>query len=225
MSRIVRICIITVSVAFAMVLLLRMPISESSLVSPVESFPKQTATITLAPVPSRAAEVQPVEKEVQDESTVDPIPAEEPEEIESLPVRGDRLQAIDESPPFMADVDIASVQANHSNRREVTKPLVMQSYVSLDQVTEAPQFDHRLLSSWIVYPPGAKRQGLEATVVLRLFITSDGTIEDILVEEDPGYGFAEAALTAFTDVVVTPAYIDGKAVAVTMLFPITFSLR
>ena len=97
-------------------------------------------------------------------------------------------------------------------------------YHSLEEVTTAPGFDRVLLASRIVYPDLAKRQGKEGLVMLRLFISSRGEVERVIVEQDPGYGFAEAALRAFQDITGTPAMKDGKAVAVTLLYPVRFTL-
>ena len=98
-------------------------------------------------------------------------------------------------------------------------------YYTIDMVTTRPQFDLSLLASSIVYPTLARRQGKEGTVLLRLFIDEEGTIEQIIVEEDPGYGFADAAIAAFTNFRVAPAMHDEVPVPVTLLYPIRFSLH
>ncbi|WP_319756268.1 energy transducer TonB [uncultured Sphaerochaeta sp.] len=98
-------------------------------------------------------------------------------------------------------------------------------YYTIDMVTTRPQFDLSLLASSIVYPTLARRQGKEGTVLLRLFIDEEGKIEQIIVEEDPGYGFADAAIAAFTNFRVAPAIHDDVPVPVTLLYPIRFSLH
>ncbi len=97
-------------------------------------------------------------------------------------------------------------------------------YHSLEEVTTAPGFDRAILASRIVYPDLARRQGKEGLVMLRLFISSRGEVEKIIVEQDPGYGFAEAALRAFQEITGTPAMKNGEAVAVTLLYPVRFTL-
>ncbi|MDC7231446.1 MAG: energy transducer TonB [Sphaerochaetaceae bacterium] len=98
-------------------------------------------------------------------------------------------------------------------------------YYTIDMVTTRPQFDLSLLASSIVYPTLARRQGKEGTVLLRLFIDEKGIIERIIVEDDPGYGFADAAIAAFTNFRVAPAMHDEVPVPVTLLYPIRFSLH
>ncbi len=93
-------------------------------------------------------------------------------------------------------------------------------------VTTRPQFNLSLLTSRIVYPRKARRQGKEGTVLLRLFIDEKkGNIERIIVEEDPGFGFAEAAIAAFSNFQTTPAIRETSPVPVTLLYPIRFSLQ
>jgi protein TonB len=98
-------------------------------------------------------------------------------------------------------------------------------YYTIDMVTNHPQFDLSLLASRIVYPPLARRQGEEGTVLLRLFIDEKGVIDRIVVEEDPGFGFAEAAIKAFATLRVNPAILGTSPVPVTILYPIRFSLH
>nr|WP_319775921.1 energy transducer TonB [uncultured Sphaerochaeta sp.] len=98
-------------------------------------------------------------------------------------------------------------------------------YYTIDMVTTRPQFDLSLLASSIVYPTLARRQGKEGTVLLRLFIDEEGKIVQIIIEEDPGYGFADAAIAAFTNFRVAPATHDEVPVPVTLLYPIRFSLN
>jgi len=76
-----------------------------------------------------------------------------------------------------------------------------------------------------VYPALAKRRGREGSVLLRLRISETGQLTQVEVLEDPGYGFAEAALEAVRSSSFTPAHHNGKAVAIRALLPIRFALR
>jgi protein TonB len=98
-------------------------------------------------------------------------------------------------------------------------------FYEVDEVTVLPSFDRALVINQIQYPAGAKRRGIEAQVLLRLFISVSGTIDDIVILEDPGYGFAEAAIRAFDGVIFTPARMGSRAVAVTIVFPLQFQLE
>lgn len=104
-------------------------------------------------------------------------------------------------------------------------PSLIDGYVEESSVEKGPLFDRALLASRITYPPLARRQGIEGLVVLRLFIAETGKVERIVVEEDPGYGLAEAAVKAFTGLQGTPAIMGGKAVPVTLRYPVRFNLR
>ena len=98
------------------------------------------------------------------------------------------------------------------------------SFFTLNQVTVPPRFDRSQFAAAVVYPEVAKRRGIEGRVLLRLFIDAQGMLQDIVVEEDPGYGFAESAVRSFAKVRFEPALIDGKAVAVTLQYPVLFTL-
>lgn len=112
-------------------------------------------------------------------------------------------------------------QSSHTGKEQ---EWTVMHYHSLDEVTTAPGFDRALLASRIVYPDLAKRQGKEGLVMLRLFISSYGQVERVIVEQDPGYGFAEAAVRAFRGLTGKPAMKQGEAVAVTLLYPVRFTL-
>lgn len=232
MTRGMRIGLITAIVTLGMFLFLRLPfvlLPTATVGTPSREGLPRAATITLARAPEVSPQLLTGVAEDREEMIADTMIDESPSESTNSPQpdrqAGDHLKAIARDTSFVPDMDIASVKASYREKQLGESRPVPQTYVSLGQVTEAPQFDQQLLSSRIAYPQGAKRQGLEATVVLRLYIGEDGTIDDIVVQEDPGFGFAVAAMDAFTDLVVEPAKIDGNPVAVTMLFPITFSLR
>ena len=93
------------------------------------------------------------------------------------------------------------------------------------EVTTAPRFDLALLASRLTYPPVARRQGKEGTVILRLYILGNGTIVRMDVVDDPGFGFTEAAIGAFEGLDARPATKNGRPIAVSMLFPVRFSLN
>jgi protein TonB len=233
MTRVVRIFLIILVVTSGTLLLLRIPVTmptdDSVQLPSAKDLPREV-TITLAQVPSVAASsataIEEPREEVPPESVIEeemqPTDDDQPHQERKMM---DRWEAITHTGSFIPDVTIASVKANQTLQKSDLPKKADHTYVSLQQVTEAPRFDHKLLSSRIQYPQGAKRQGVEATVVLRLYIGDDGAIRNVIVEEDPGLGFATAAMDAFFNMVVEPAKIDGRAVAVTMLFPITFSLE
>jgi TonB family protein len=85
-----------------------------------------------------------------------------------------------------------------------------------------PSFLHR---SQPTYPPIARRFGKEGKVVLRLTIDKSGSLSDIDVLEDPGYGFAAAAVAAMKKSTFHPARRNGKPVMARAILPVRFTLR
>ena len=153
------------------------------------------------------------------------IPAEEilnplsiPEETSNKEIRAEQAD-INESTIRQVEEQAATVVADEA------KPVLIDGYYTAESVTTAPVFDRALLASRIVYPPLAKRQRKEGLVILRLFLAPNGMVERIVVEEDPGYGLADAAIAAFTSFKASPALYKDEAVAVTLRYPIRFTLQ
>lgn|GEM_PF-6896950 len=134
-------------------------------------------------------------------------PAEEPSEDEDL--EKERSEAREDSP------------ASREEIIQQTEP----EYRDAQEVTAAPQLPVEQLMEQVRYPPQARRQGREGVVLLQLYISAEGVIERIEVLEDPGYGMAEAARRAFEGITAEPAEHNGVPAAVTLRFPVRFSLQ
>jgi protein TonB len=102
------------------------------------------------------------------------------------------------------------------------------SYLPSHKVSEVPKFDENELKGRIVYPPIARRSGIEGSVILDLFIDREGYVRNavVLKETPEGRGFAEAALKAFQGMKATrPAQANGEDVGVHYRWPVRFTLR
>jgi len=121
------------------------------------------------------------------------------------------------------DASIASVAASAVSLDPL--PSLVDGYYEATSTDQGPSFNRTSLASRIRYPELAKRQGIEGLVMLQLFISSSGKVERIEVEEDPGYGLADAAVRAFTGLQGEPAVLGGKAVPVTLRYPVRFTLK
>jgi len=158
----------------------------------------------------------------------DSFPASEPQKED--PVADTRAKAISDS---VEDPDRQNSSLTESSQASVAasslstapQPSLVQGYHETTSVDQGPSFDRGVLASRIKYPALAKRQGIEGLVLLRLYISASGKVERIEVEEDPGYGLAQAALRAFTGLQGEPAVLKGKAVPVTLRYPVRFSLK
>jgi vitamin B12 transporter len=74
------------------------------------------------------------------------------------------------------------------------------------------------------YPPDALAQQVEATVVLRIFVQTDGRVGEAEVVEPAGLGFDEAAREALLGSRFRPATRDGTPVAARILYRYEFRL-
>lgn len=106
---------------------------------------------------------------------------------------------------------------------ETREPVI--DYVPQHKISIIPDIPTREILERIVYPPMALRQEIEGVVYLELFIDQAGLIRKIQVLKDPGYGFADAAVTALTGMRCKPAYANGKPVAVRFRYPVRFTIQ
>ncbi|HEX5387785.1 MAG TPA: energy transducer TonB [Gemmatimonadales bacterium] len=77
----------------------------------------------------------------------------------------------------------------------------------------------------VVYPPAMLQQGVDATVVLRLYATAEGALvpESTRVAESSGYpALDSAAVAAAPALRFAPALRNGDSVAATFLQPVRF---
>jgi TonB family protein len=76
----------------------------------------------------------------------------------------------------------------------------------------------------IEYPPDARRQGIEGTAVLRLTVTADGRLTEVVSLEFSAEVFAEAALHAVRRAAPFPATTNG-ATTLSAVLPVRFRLN
>jgi protein TonB len=105
--------------------------------------------------------------------------------------------------------------------------LEAENYVLQSDISVLPEFDEKAIFERLVYPPIARRSGIEGRVLLELFINRQGFVTrvNVLREEPPDRGFAEAAVRAFSGAQAKPALANGQVVAVRYRYPVRFQLR
>jgi len=87
---------------------------------------------------------------------------------------------------------------------------------------EGPQFTRRVAPR---YPARAKRLHKQGIVLLLLTIDAKGTLIDVEIVRQAGFGFDEAALTAVRESAFSAAHHNGRCVPCRALLPIKFQLR
>ncbi len=84
----------------------------------------------------------------------------------------------------------------------------------------------RTLYTNIKYPPLARNNGIEGTVVLRFLIKSEGTLDNFEILKDVGGGCGKEALrVAKLLKVVQPPIMEGKPVAMKYILPVKYRLH
>ncbi|MFA6733275.1 MAG: TonB family protein [Sphaerochaeta sp.] len=207
--------ILGLTLTVLMIALLFLPLRIKETEEPLVA-PPTAATLSL--VRRVSAQTTPQQQPKAEEQVQDIQKPKEQEPLEEKPAQ-------ELLPPPVAVSPVPPVEPAMVLAQEEPQPSLIEGYYPIESVTEAPVFDRKQLALRIVYPPLAKRQGKEGLVMLRLFLSDTGLVERILIEEDPGYGLAQAAVSAFTGFQAKPAIREGNAVPVTLRYPVRFSLN
>lgn len=75
-----------------------------------------------------------------------------------------------------------------------------------------------------VYPALARRFNREGRVLLRLTVSETGSLVNVEVVQDPGYGFAAAAVEAARKSRYNPARREGRPFSAQAFLPVRFTL-
>ncbi len=89
--------------------------------------------------------------------------------------------------------------------------------------------DHKGLAEYILsdinYPPLARENSIQGTVVLEFIVETNGFVTGISAKKPVGGGCTEEAIRLIRETRWNPAVVGDKAVRYRMEYPITFSLR
>lgn len=78
----------------------------------------------------------------------------------------------------------------------------------------------------LIYPPMAKRQRVESSLIMTVFVSEAGRVLDVKVlKGDPRFGFEDEAVRALRATRFSPAMKDGKHVRTWLPQPIQFKLQ
>lgn len=194
---------------------------------PVPPPPRPERTVALAapkeappPAPTPPPDAPPPPNEP-------PPPAAEP--VQKAPVRiGISMSSTTAAGGFAAPVGnslYGELPKTAPDPAEV-KPYVAERYVPPTQVTVLPRLiggAPRLSSA--DYPPEALREQREGRVVLSVTVDETGAIADVRIVEDPGHGFAQAAMRLVRKHYrFEPARRGDQPVATTLNIPFRFEL-
>ena len=75
-----------------------------------------------------------------------------------------------------------------------------------------------------IYPEGAKREGLEGRVIVKMWVGKDGKVKQVVVLKSDAEVFNAPAIEAAKQFLFTPAYLNNKPVAVWVSYPFQFKL-
>lgn len=130
---------------------------------------------------------------------------------------------VKEQPKASEKIEVTEEKVEEEPKKEEIDPDA--EYIPQQKISKVPVFPVKNILSKLEYPKMAKKQGIEGVVLLELFIDKNGKIQKIKVLKDPGNGFAEAAVSAFTGINCVPALINGTPCAVRYRYPVRFKLN
>jgi protein TonB len=127
----------------------------------------------------------------------------------------------------MIETDVVPDQTVVVTETLLTPQNTEEDFLPMHRISVPPKFDETLISQAIVYPPIARRSGIEGRVILELFIDRTGRVQriSVLQETPPGRGFGEAAVKAFEGQRCIPAEANGQPVSVRYRYPLSFRIR
>lgn len=96
------------------------------------------------------------------------------------------------------------------------------NYQSMHRISRPPVFRKRVTPE---YPAAERNAAREARVVVEVFISMNGIVDDVKLLKSGGAAFDEAVIQAVKASSFEPGYMDGRQVAVRMQIPYVFRLR
>jgi protein TonB len=167
----------------------------------------------LPPQPVKAPS-PPMQQTVLSESAK-PLPVSNAEPVSAAPQGNPQASAAREAGPQTEGSAPASSSGGRSSNSGPAGDVAFGS-------ASGPSFMQRVLP---LYPMVARRFNREGKVVLRLTIDAGGSLVSVEVLEDPGYGFAAAAVEAVKRSRFLPARHEGRPVTAKAILPIRFTLQ
>lgn len=95
-------------------------------------------------------------------------------------------------------------------------------YIPQHRVTRAPNFKTQVKPA---YPSSERAGGVEARVLVEVYINEYGGVDDVKVINSGGLLFDQAVITAVKASSFSPGYLEGKTVAVRVQIPYVFKIR
>jgi TonB family protein len=95
-------------------------------------------------------------------------------------------------------------------------------YQPIQSISRNPSFKVQLKPA---YPPSERAAGIEARVIVEVYINENGTVDDVKLIKSGGRPFDQAVMKAVQDSSFEPGFRDDKPVPVRVQIPYAFKLR
>ena len=146
-----------------------------------------------------------------------PEPKKETVEVSDQPTASEKIIEVDKQVEEKTEEQV--------DKAEKAPVSVKPEYIPQHKISQIPKIPVDEVLNRMVYPPLARKQGLEAVVIVELYIDQFGKVRRVVVLRDPGSGFAQAAVNALNGIYCSPAEVNGTPVAVRYRYPIRFTLN
>jgi TonB family protein len=101
-------------------------------------------------------------------------------------------------------------------------PRAGNGYQPIQRISRVPSFKVQMKP---VYPPSERAAGIEARVIVEVYINETGMIDDVKLIKSGGLPFDQAVMKAVQNCSFEPGYRDDKPVPVRVQIPYSFKLR
>lgn len=183
--------ILAASLALHVAVLLLVRVEPAADVSPVERVPVSLRRVAIRPAPPRKVSERPATR--SREAPSPPVPAEPAplpqEEAEQRPqIDPEPIPPATDTPGIHSSGVTAGVAASAAQDLDSDRVIT-----SVDEAQRVLSELRRLVLEQIVYPPLARRRGIEGRVVLRLALNTDGNADSLTVSRSSGHSILDKA--------------------------------
>lgn len=188
------------------------PMSEPAVTSAPQPAPKGVETVTNKLLVKKRTPKRQMTK------VIAPEVVEPRAEVKQEPVTGSVEGSVTKLSPAVSDSSVtatSSVASLEQKQEPVSVPLTLPSFSAGYLNNPAPR-----------YPPAARRLGLQGTVVLRVWVNTEGKPEQVEIAQSSGAEpLDEAAINAVREWSFVPARQGDKAVTAAVDVPVRFRLN
>ena len=152
----------------------------------------------------------------------DIVPKEEPKQQAEAPVAVPEMGVVNKVPTSDPNAPSQTQPASQPYASSPGGPNAGTAYQPYHAVSRVPYFKIQIKP---VYPPSERAAGVEARVIVEVYINERGMVDKVKLVKSGGELFDQAVMRAVKDSSFEPGYLEGRPVPVRIQIPYAFKLR